>query len=68
MKQVHDHGVCEPWHATMLTKDALGYLMFLIQKWNGTIKGRGCADSQKQNLWMSKEDSPLPTMAVESVY
>jgi Reverse transcriptase (RNA-dependent DNA polymerase) len=46
---------------------ALQYLMFLKQKRCGKIKGRGCADGRKQRLYLSKEDTSSPTVAIESV-
>jgi hypothetical protein len=46
---------------------ALQYLMFLKQKRNGTIKGRGCADGRKQRQYTAKEDASSPTVAIESV-
>ena len=52
MKQVNDQGVISPVHVSELTKQqknrALLYLMFLKQKRDGSIKGRGCADGRKQ--------------------
>ena len=41
--------------------------MFLKQKRNGTIKGRGCADGRKQHAYINKEDASSPTVAIESV-
>jgi Reverse transcriptase (RNA-dependent DNA polymerase) len=41
--------------------------MFLKKKRNGTIKGRGCADSRKQRAYAAKEDASSPTVAIESV-
>jgi len=34
--------------------------MFLKMKLNGEIKGRGCANGQKQRDYMSKEDTSFP--------
>ena len=48
-------------------KDALKYLMFLKEKRNGIIKGRGCADGRKQRGYMTKEEASSPTVAIESV-
>ena len=41
--------------------------MFLKQKCSGQIKGRGCADGQKQRLHTGKEEKTSPTVATESV-
>jgi hypothetical protein len=56
----------------MLTKqekrDASQYLMYLKQKQNGIIKGRGCADGRKQQIYKTKEESSSPTVAIESLF
>ncbi len=71
LKQLHDRKVVEPRHATTLSgeekRDALQYLMFLKEKRNGDIKGRGCADGRKQRKYIRKEDASSPTVAIESV-
>ena len=36
-------------------KAALKYLMFLKEKRDGVVKGRGCADGRKQRLYKTKE-------------
>ena len=71
LQQLHDRKVLEPKDAAKLSaedkKAALQYLMFLKQKRNGTIKGRGCADGRKQRAYTAKEDASSPTVAIESV-
>ena len=71
MKQLHDRNVCEPVHVKSLSSEqknkALGYLMFLKQKRCGRIKGRGCADGRKQQVWTNKEDATSPTVSTEAV-
>ena len=47
---------------------ALGYLMFLKQKRNGDIKGRGCADGRPQRLYKQKSETSSPTAAIESIF
>ena len=47
---------------------ALGYLMFLKQKRNGSIKGQGCADGRPQRLYKSKSETSSPTAVTESVF
>lgn len=44
------------------------YLMFLKRKCGGEIKGRGCADGQKQRAYTAKEDAASPTVAMEAVF
>ena len=41
--------------------------MFLKKKRNGIIKGRGCADGQKQRIHTTKEEASSPTVAIEDV-
>jgi hypothetical protein len=71
LKQLHDRTVVKPRHASELTADqrkaSLQYLMFLKEKRNGTIKGRGCADGRKQREGTKKEDASAPTVAIESL-
>ena len=71
MKQLHDQKACEHRSAHSLSAqqchDALEYLMFLKEECNGIIKGWGCADSQKQQMWTAKEDATLPTITTKSV-
>lgn len=42
--------------------------MFLKRKCGGEIKGRGCADGQKQRAYTAKEDAASPTVATEAVF
>jgi hypothetical protein len=69
LNQLHERGVLKPTknlsHEQRM--DALQYLMFLKQKRNGTIKGRGCADGRKQRQYTTKEEASSPTVAIESV-
>jgi hypothetical protein len=71
LQQLHDRNVLEPISSKDLSpaekKAALQYLMFLKQKRNGTIKGRGCADGRKQQDYITKEDASSPTVSIESV-
>jgi len=71
LKQLHSRQVLEPKHGQSLTQkekdDALPYLMFLKEKQTGQIKGRGCADGRRQRLYMQKEDTSSPTVAIESL-
>ena len=68
---MHERGVLRPRNTQELSeqerKDALQYLMFLKQKRDGSIKGRGCADGRKQRAYTSKEEASSLTVAIESV-
>ena len=72
MRQLHDRKVMRPINRKDLSpsqkKEALGYLMFLTKKRCGTIKGRGCADGQKQWAYITKEESTSPTISTEAVF
>ena len=58
LQQLHDRKVLEPVNAKEMTNEekqgALQYLMFLKQKRDGVIKGRGCADGRKQGAYTNK--------------
>ena len=49
-------------------ENALKYLMFLKEKRCGKIKGRGCADGRKQQLWKTKDETSLPTISTEALF
>ena len=49
-------------------KCALQYLMFLKEKRLGKIKGRGCADGQKQRFYKGKDQTSSPTVFIESLF
>jgi len=42
--------------------------MFLKQKRDGSIKGRGCADGRKQRIWQTKADISSPTVSTEALF
>ena len=50
MQQLHSMGSLEPKNGLIRDerRGALTYLMYLKEKTNGKIKGRGCADGRKQ--------------------
>jgi hypothetical protein len=64
-------GVIEPIDPSDLTpeerKGALRYLMFLKEKRDGMIKGRGCADRRPQRDYMTKEYTSSPTVATDAL-
>ena len=68
LKQIHDMEGFEPKHWHELTKEerawALKYLMYLKEKRDGRIKGRGCADGRTQKMWMSKDETSSPTASL----
>ena len=72
MHQLHDRGAMIPVHKRSLTseqrKEALAYLMFLKRKRCGKVKGRGCADGQKQRAYIAKEEATAPTASTEAVF
>ena len=48
-------------------KSALELLMFMKEKRNGTVEGRGCADGQKRREGTESIETTSPTVATESV-
>jgi len=71
LQQLHDRKVIKPMQAHELTNEqqrkALAYLMFLKEKRDGSIKGRGRADGRKQRGWMDKEDTSSPTVSIQAL-
>ena len=43
-------------------------LIFIVEKRDGTIKSQLCANSSKQQNWISKEDTSSPTVSIESIF
>jgi Reverse transcriptase (RNA-dependent DNA polymerase)/Zinc knuckle len=72
LKQLHDRDVMEPMDSSKMSREdryrALSYLMFLKEKRDGAIKGRGCADGRKQRAYISKEEASSPTVTTEAVF
>ena len=68
LQQIHDMEGFQPKHWHELTKDerakALKYLMYLKEKRDGRIKGRGCADGRSQRLYTSKIETSSPTASL----
>ena len=60
------------WKSTKLSKDqrkaTLRYLMFLKEKQCGKIKGHGCADGRKQQVYKTKEETSSPTISTEALF
>ena len=51
----------------MTRKNALQYLIFLKQKRDGKIKGRGCANGRKKCAYMNKDKASVPTIATNAL-
>lgn len=72
MQQLHDRLVIQSRAPGTISdskrRNALRYLMFLKQKRDGSIKGRGCADGRKQRNHIPKHDASSPTIATKSVF
>ena len=49
-------------------RNALPILIFLSEKWGGSIKTRACADGRKEKIWTQKIDSSSPTLSIEALY
>ena len=49
-------------------KKAISSLMILMEKRDGTIKARQCADGRKQRAYTDKCDSASPTVSNEAIY
>ena len=63
--------VMEPVDANKLSKKgksaSLQYIMFFKKKRSRKIKGRGCADGQKERLYMSKDKVISSTVATKAL-
>ena len=66
IKQLHDRVCFQPINFDKLTplekKRVLNSLMFLVEKKDGKIKARKCANGSKQRNWLSNEDTASPTV------
>ena len=71
MQQFHDLDVITPIDVKTMTKQqksqVLSYLMFLKEKRDGNIKGHGCVDGQKQQLWMQKKQTSSPIVSNQAL-
>ena len=71
MKQLHDIKVLKLRHPSEMSEEdkykALKYLMFLKEKRDGEIKGRGCADGRPQRKYTAKEEASSQTVHNESM-
>ena len=71
LQQIHDMEGFQPKHWYEMTKEeraqALRYLMYLKEKRDGKIKGRGCADGRPQRLYTDKSETSSPTAALAAI-
>jgi hypothetical protein len=69
--QLHERAVFKPVNVSELTaleqKRAMESLIFLVEKEDGRIKARACANGSNQREYVNKEDSASPTVATESI-
>ena len=72
MQQFHDREVIIMKNPSQLTKEerhcALPYLMLLKEKFDTTIKGRGCADGRLQRLFISKDQTSSPKFSNKALF
>ena len=71
LQQIHDMDGFTPKHWHQLTKEervrALKYLMYLKEKRDRKVKGRGCADRRPQQLYTNKNETSSPTAALPAI-
>ena len=71
MKQLHERTVFLPIHVSKLSQRerqrAMKSILFLVEKRDGTIKGRTVADGSTQRSFMGKEEAASPTVLTESI-
>jgi hypothetical protein len=71
MKQLHDCIVFQPVNVNDLSliecKRQLESLIFLVEKRDGRVKGRACANGSTQRGYINKEDSSSPTATTKSI-
>ena len=72
LKQLHDRMVMDPKNADEMTKcqkmAEIQYLMFLKQKICENIKGKGCVDGRNHHNYLTKDDTSVPTVAMEALF
>ena len=70
-QQMHDRQAWEPVdinnYPYHVRRQVMNSLMFLVQKRDGRIKARHCANGSIQRNWYTKEESSSPTAHQESV-
>ncbi len=72
LKQMHAMEVFRPVEKVSLSKKektkAVALLLFLKEKRDHSVKGRMCADGQKQRDNWTKQDTTSPTVSTEAVF
>ena len=72
LKTLHVMNTWKPKHYHELLKEqrskALSSLIFIKEKWDGTMKGRACVDGSPQQKTIPKESAASPTVATETVF
>ena len=71
MKQLDDRKVYYPINVNKLTdqerRRAMESLLFLVEKRDGKVKARFCANGSSQREYMGREESASPTVMTESI-
>ena len=71
MQQLHERMVFKPINISELTqqekKRAMESLIFLVQKSDGRIKARTCANGSTQRSYIDKEEATSPTALTEAI-
>jgi hypothetical protein len=71
MNQLHNRGCFRPKNVDEMTNEirrqAMGSIMFLTEKRDGSIKARNVADGRKQRTWMAKDEATSPTVLLEAL-
>ena len=71
MKQLHDRECFTPINVQDLTpverKRALESLIFLVEKRDGCVKARTCANGSVECAWTAKDDLASPTAMTKSI-
>ena len=71
MLQLHQRKCFKPVGISEMTnrekKRALESLIFLVEKRDGRVKGRTCANGSVQRDWVDKKDASSPTAYMESI-
>jgi hypothetical protein len=71
IQQLHDRVVFRPIHVNDLSQQeknrAMESLVFLVEKRDGRVKARACANGSTQREYINKEDAASLTAATESI-
>jgi hypothetical protein len=71
MKQLQERAVFEPIRVEEMTqlerKRAMESLIFLVEKRDGRIKARTCANGSTQRAYTEREEAAIPTAMTESI-